>query len=208
MIDVIIPTCKTAQATAPQVDAILDTAGCLAKIFVTCEPTWSAAQNRNLGLKSADLDIVVMVDDDVCEFPPGWLYHLTGTLETEHECVLVSARLLNEDGTPGPMTGEPPPTASTGLTVAKRLPTACIAFRNDGLRFDENFVGSGFEDDDFCAQLRQKYPTGTFIINEDVRVVHKNEMKNQGFIKGKGPVPGGVFEKNQAYYESKWGERA
>ena len=203
MIDVIIPTCKTQPEIACQQQEMLDTAGYLARITATCQQG-SAAYNRNYGLGKTFCDVVIMVDDDVCNFPPKWAWDLIATLEIISDCVLVSARLMNEDGTPGPMTGEPPPTADTGLTVATRLPTACVAFRNDGLRFDESFVGSGWEDDDFCAQLRRKYPKGKFVINEDVRVVHKNEMKQQGFIKGKGPVPGGNFEKNQAYFEKKW----
>lgn len=206
MIDVIIPTCKTQPEIADLAAEILRTAGCSVRLIPTCEPL-SAAINRNFGLCEMHGHWGIMVDDDVCEFPQGWALKLSTTVLTNNTCVLVSARLMNEDGTPGPMTGEPPPAANAGLTVAKRLPTACIAFLNDGLRFDENFVGSGWEDDDFCAQVRQKYPAGKFIINEDVRVVHKNNMTNQGFIKGVGPVPGGNFEKNQAYYESKWGKR-
>ena len=34
---------------------------------------------------------------------------------------------------------------------SKKIPTACIAFRKTHLRFDEKFIGSGFEDDDFSA---------------------------------------------------------
>jgi len=211
MIDVIIPTCKTQPEIAALAAEIVRTAGCSIHGSATCQPV-SAAANRNWGLDRVQHDdlCVIMVDDDVCEFPEGWARKLWATLMDKDDrtgCMMVSARLLNPDRTPGPMTGEPPPTTDAGWTVAKRLPTACIAFRNDGLRFDENFVGSGFEDDDFCAQLRERYPDGTFLINEDVRVVHRNEMKNQGFVKGQGPVAGGNFEKNQAYYESKWGKR-
>jgi hypothetical protein len=211
MIDVIIPTCKTQPEIADLAAEIVRTAGCSIHGVATCQSV-SAAANRNWGLdhvQHADL-CVIMVDDDVCEFPQGWAVKLWATLMDKDDrtgCMMASARLLNPDHTLGPMLREPPPIMSAGLTVAKSLPTACIATAVGRLRFDENFIGSGWEDDDWCAQLRQKYPKGTFIINEDVRVVHRNEMKNQGFIKGQGPVPGGNFEKNQAYYESKWGER-
>ncbi len=206
MIDVIIPTCKTQPEIADLAAEIVRTADISVRVFPTCKPA-SAAANRNLGLNQASGDIVIMVDDDVCKFPLNWISDLIKPLETEVRCVLVSARLMNADGTPGPMTGEPPPTAGIGLTIATRLPTACIAFHNDGLRFDENFVGSGWEDDDWTAQLRERYPDSLFLINEEVRVVHHNEMKNQCFTKGVGPVPSGNFEKNRAYYESKWGKR-
>ncbi|KKK62254.1 hypothetical protein LCGC14_3006180, partial [marine sediment metagenome] len=164
----------------------------------------SAAVNRNRGLEEAESDLVVMVDDDIECLPQGWGKALVDVLRENPDCVTVSARLMNPDGTPGPMLRNPPPTKDTGLTIAGALLTACAAFRNDGLRFDENFLGSGFEDDAYCFCLREKYPNGIFLINEGVRVIHRNEMKNQGFIKGVGPVPGGNFEKNRAYYESKW----
>ncbi len=206
MIDIIIPTCKTQPEIADLAAEILRTADCSARVILTGEDV-SAAANRNLGLNQATSEYVIMVDDDVCEFPLGWVHQLIDVFLLNRFCIMASARLLNEDGTPGPMLRNGPPGPIGGWMHVDALPTACVAFRNNGLRFDENFVGSGFEDDDFCAQLRQKHPNGGFIINEDVRVVHRNEMKNQGFIKGQGPVPGGNFEKNQAYYESKWGKR-
>ncbi len=206
MIDVIIPTCKTQLSLAYELHDMLVADGCRARVRATCQQG-SAAYNRNWGLNQATADCVIMVDDDVCQFPAGWVHQLADVLLLNPYCIMVSARLMNDDGTLGPMLRNGPPGPLGGWTYVDALPTACIAFRNDGLRFDENFIGSGWEDDDFCAQLRRKYPKGTFIINEDVRVVHRNEMKNQGFIKGKGPVPGGNFEKNQAYYESKWGKR-
>lgn len=207
MIDVIIPTCKTSWEIRYLMESMRPVEpGACVRIAGTCQQG-SAAHNRNYGLTRATSDVVIMVDDDVCEFTEQWANHLGNVLHSNPRCAMVSARLLNEDGTPGPMLREPPPTVNTGLTVARSLPAACVAFHNDGLRFDENFVGSGWEDDDFCAQLRGRYPGCLFLIDEDVRVVHRNEMKNQGFIKGQGPVPDGNFEKNQAYYESKWGKR-
>lgn len=204
MIDIIIPTCKSHHEIADQVRQMCLTCDSIFRITPTCRDV-SSPCNRNAGLELARSDIVIMVDDDVCEFPLGWDLRLVLALRAQPRCVKVSARLMNPDGTPGPMLRNPPPTKDTGLTEANGLPTACTAFRNDGLRFDENFVGSGFEDNDFCNQLMDKYPDGMFLIHEGVRVVHRNEMKNQGFTKGVGPVPGGNFEKNRDYYERKWG---
>jgi GT2 family glycosyltransferase len=208
VIDIIIPTCKSYREIADQVRDMLQTADTVLRIVPTCRGV-SAACNRNIGLEAATADIVIMVDDDVSGFPPMWDLQLVSVLRSNPQCVMVSARLMNPDGSPGPMLRLGPPTKASGLTVAKdrALVTACCAFRNDGLRFDENFLGSGFEDDDYSAQLREKYPGGTFLVNEDVRVVHHNTMTNQGFIKGQGPVPGGNFEKNRAYYEEKWRTR-
>ena len=54
---------------------------------------------------------------------------------------------------------------------------------------------SGFEDDDYCAQQRRRYPAGQWMICHDVNVIHRNEMKHQ-----RAP-----FEINRKRYEQKWG---
>ena len=78
---------------------------------------------------------------------------------------------------------------------SRKLLTACIAIGNDGLRFDEHFLGSGFEDDDFCMQLREKYPDGIWLILHDVKVIHTNEKKNQA----------APWLHNRRHFETKWG---
>jgi hypothetical protein len=188
--DIIIPTCKTADEIAAMVcDLQGHSLGC--KSIATCEKT-SAARNRNIGLIAATTPIVVMVDDDIAGFYSGWWQELIKPLE-DPNIVYVSARLTKTDGTNALMmfAGN----THGDLCDVPRAPTACIAFRNDGTRFDEEFVGSGFEDDDFCAQISTKYPTGRFVINNRVRLIHLNEMKNQG---------GPIWEKNKAYFDSKW----
>jgi len=139
-----------------------------------------------------------MIDDDISNFPVAWDVTLANTLEAMPECVMVSARLMTPRNKPGLMLGHPPQLLEGQLweVPSRELPTACIAIRRNELRFDEEFVGSGWEDTCYCAQLRQRYPDGKFIINSHVKVVHHNEMKNQG---------GDIFEKNKAHYISKWG---
>ena len=72
---------------------------------------------------------------------------------------MVAARLLRKDGSLA-FTMAENYDLSKDYVVVKKVPTACVAFRNDGTSFDQSFVGSGFEDDDFEKQLLFKYSPG------------------------------------------------
>ena len=188
--NIIIPTCKNELEIAPQVcDVEGFSLDC--RLIVTCKKA-SASINRNIGLEQADSDIVVMIDDDISGFYMGWWKDLIEPLKDKN-VVMTSANLVNTDGSPAPMMFRS--NSVGGLMSVPRVPTACVAFRKSKLRFDENFIGSGFEDDDFCAQLKLDNPSGRFVVVEDCRIVHANEMKNQH---------GENFEKNKAYFNSKW----
>ncbi len=175
-------------------------------VIATCT-NGSAAQNRNIALSHAAIgEIVIMLDDDITGFFNGWVEELIKPLALD-DVVLVSARLLKPNGSLGMMSGDNYDLSEDYVECTqfpKRVPTACIAFRNNGVTFDENYIGSGFEDDDFCRQLAKKYPKGKFIINNAVQLIHLNEMKNQK----------GVFWKNNKYYYlvkwndemDRWGE--
>jgi hypothetical protein len=193
VIDLIIPTCKARKDVLPLVDEIRAvTPG--VRVSVTGFKV-SAATNRNYGLNRAQSEIVLMCDDDMTGFFPGWDALLVKTL-VENDAAVVSARLMTPEGKPGVMVGAEYDMDQPVVKVkARQLPTACICFRNDGTRFDEAFIGSGFEDNDFCLQLAMLYPERGFYISNEVKLVHINEMKNQ---KGK------YWDANRAYFLRKW----
>lgn len=199
--DIIVPTCQRPAEVSPLMSDMQGfSLGC--RSFATCQKA-SAARNRNIGLEWAKSPIVIMLDDDIGGFFDGWWKMMVKPLEENPDIVMVSARLVKPDRSPGPMMygGD----RTVPLALVPRVPTACIAFRNDGLRFDdgslidsldkEGYVGSGFEDDDFCARLAEKYPTGRVVINNEVKLVHFNDMKNQG---------GKYWERNKAYFDKVW----
>jgi hypothetical protein len=126
-------------------------------------------------------------------FYTGWWQELMRPLLEDPRVVMTSARLLDRHENVGPMMFRGDLDADT--TDVPRVPTACIAFRNDGLRFNEAFIGSGFEDDDFCAQIARKYDSPRFVINNKVRLIHINEMKNQ---------TGEYYQKNKITFNSIW----
>jgi hypothetical protein len=132
-----------------------------------------------------------MMDDDMAGFYAGWWEELIRPLE-DPNVLIVSARLTKATGENGLMMFDGD--TIRNVAVVPRVPTACIAFRNTDIRFDEEYLGSGFEDDDFCAQLTRRYPHGRFVINNRVRLIHLNEQKEQGRY----------FEANRARFYSKW----
>lgn len=129
----------------------------------------SAAYNRNWCLDRAKGDIIIMIDDDITGFYPGWDKDLIKPLE-DNSVSIVSARLINPNGTNAPLMYE-----GTPYNI---VPSAAIAFRKTGIRFDEQFIG-GFEDTDFCKQLEQAFPQKHKVINKNCRLIHLGEKKRQ-----------------------------
>jgi hypothetical protein len=197
-VEILVPTIKSAEDVSP---VICDLEGfCWPDRVIVHSSKGSAAHNRNCCLNRSAADIVVMCDDDLCGFYPKWHNALVDALLADDTLLMVSARLIKTDWSPALMMGaDQGVPGTTGITIVPKLPTACVAFRNEDLRFDEAFVGSGFEDDDFLMQLRRRHPGGRFAIVEGCRVVHINEMKNQ---------TGEFWDKNKATFEQKWGIHA
>lgn len=196
-VDIIIPTCKSLGSIVPLLHELRNTCEAGGEIIATCKKV-SAAANRNIGLERATTDLVIMVDDDTQNFAPGWDRKLASVLEQDPACVMSSARLMQPNGQLGHMLGHPPALENGELWEVPRqeLPTACICFRKTDLRFDEDFIGSGWEDTAFCAALRTREPKSKFIVHGGVRIVHVNEQKHQGVN----------FDRNRATYVKKWGE--
>lgn len=196
-VDIIIPTCKKdSLAVERRAAGALITAGIPVKFIITGQDE-SAAFNRNYGLARARSEIRIMVDDDVTSFPDDWAKNLISVLYSLPECEMVSAFLINPNGSPAVMMGYTKPRGS-GVHPAEgpHLISACIAFRRNDLRFDQRYIGSGWEETDYCMQLRALKPDCHFLVHEDVRVVHLNEQKNQSEY----------FETNRTHFVSKWGE--
>jgi glycosyltransferase involved in cell wall biosynthesis len=191
--DIIIPTCKSEFEIQPLLGELLSV--CRHNEIITTCIKASAAVNRNAGLREARSPIVVMMDDDISGFYPGWSEALIKPLIDHKDIIYVSARLLNPDKTVQVAMGAGTDTRTPILDVSI-APSACVAFWINGVRFDENFIGSGWEDTDFVRWLKKLNPHGRIVVNNNVKLIHKNEMKNQ---------LGENYEKNRQYYNAKWG---
>jgi dienelactone hydrolase len=108
----------------------------------------SCVRNQNLALDRARTRYAVFLDDDIL-LTEGWLERLRETMDRTGAGA-VSARQLRMDGSP----------LASAAAVAKGeiaeicFGGACFMFRNDlGLRFDEQFVRSQWDDFDFIFQF-------------------------------------------------------
>jgi len=207
-VDIIIPSCKDRSECEQQIRDIERTRTTEGKVIFTGLKA-SASVNRNRGIDLSDADILIQCDDDTTGFFPGWDEILIKPLIEKDNVSIVAARLLNVNGTIGFMMGDPKKCLLDGdivETSEPRLATACVAFKFDpSIRFDENFLGSGYDDTDFNNQYLQKYPDMKFVINNKCRIIHINEMKNQ-----KNRAQGcdqDYWTHNKTYFLKKWGEK-
>ncbi len=195
--DILIPSCKTEYDLSDMIGEVMVNSRDN-RVMYSCSPA-SAAINRNLCLEMAESEIVIMVDDDMTGFFLGWADLLVAPFKTRDDIIYVSARLMNEVGSPQMVMGFSKNVMSPQVEV-NIAPSACIAFRNDGLRFWEEYIKSGFEDTDFHFQLKEKYGYNKkVLINNGVKLTHKHEMKGQNE----------AFEHNAKIFDRRWpGKRA
>lgn len=199
MVDIILVTCKTKEEVKDQIDEIMKNTDGEYNLIATCRKT-SAAINRNYGLAWVTSEIVVMIDDDIQGFYKGWLEDLIEPLKDDN-VILSSARLIRPDGRPASMMGgEQLPfddktydALISGYKGYRRVTTACIAFRNNGIKFDEGFVSCGYEDTDFMNRINIKHPNKKIVVVNKCKLIHLNKMTKQG---------GKYWQHNHNYYLS------
>jgi len=202
MIDIIIPTIKSEYDVREMAADIKKNTKIEYNLIITAQPI-SAAKNRNIGLSKSNTSIVVMMDDDITGFYEGWLQDLIKPIAGNMEIGIVSARLCSLDMRMAMAMGmdeyNHPMYPLIFDADKKRVTTACIAFRNLGIKFDENYIGSGWEDTDFCMQWNMKYPDKRIVVNNGCIIKHINEAKNQS---------GYNWEHNRNIFIKKWGEES
>jgi len=183
-VSIIIPTIKTKKEVASLISEIKSTVAYKLNLIVV-SGNRSAAENRNIGLDKVKTKFIIMCDDDTEAYPDGWDRDLIDALK-HIGASMVGARLLNSDGSLQ-LTNNRNLDLSKDFVEVKTMITACCVFRNTKLRFDENYIGSGYEDTDFCRQLG-----GKFFVANRVKIIHRNESKNQ------------FNEQNRHYFREKW----
>lgn len=150
--------------------------------------------NFNMGLDRAKGEFVIMCDDDIEGYPKEWDKTLLDVLEKlEPEgATIVGARLLKLNGTLSKVNYRNYD-LSVEYSQTRTMITACSAWRNTKLRFDENYFGWGWSDTDWCKQLGGK----SFVVNT-IKVIHRNEKKNPLGSRRQ-------IKKNHEYFKKKWG---
>jgi len=183
-LSIIIPTIKPEEELAEMISQIKNTVIHELDLIVISGNRCSA-KNRNMGLDKTRSKFIIMCDDDTEGFSYGWDEDLIDALK-HTKASMVGARLLNPDGTLQKINYQNYDLSKDFVEVRTMI-TACCAFRNSSLRFDENYKGSGYGDTDFCKQLG-----GKFFVANKVRITHRNECKNQ------------FTEHNKKYFKDKW----
>lgn len=200
-IDITIPTMKELPELRGMISDIEENSYLPHRIIASCQRV-SAAKNRNLCLDLAKTDILIMIDDDVQGFFPGWDVELIKPLLIDSKVYATTARILNPDMTYGPMCGVDIDLDSRKgdyTIVPKRIdvvmPSMAMAMRKTDLRYDEYYKGSGFEDNDFLFQCFFKDKSIKFVVVNRCKLIHIREMKNQAVN----------FIFNRDYFYKKWG---
>lgn len=191
-VSIIIPTVKTEVELGGLIAEIKNTVYYELDLIVVSGMR-SIAMNRNIGLDKAKSEFIITCDDDTEGYQKGWdktLLDVLKKLEPEG-ATMVGARMLNLDGTLHKVNYRNYD-LSVEYSQTRTMITACCAFRNTKLRLDENYIGWGHEDTDFCRQLGGK----SFVVNT-VKVIHRNEHKNPLGSKG-------TELRNRAYFRKKW----
>jgi glycosyltransferase involved in cell wall biosynthesis len=190
--DILIPSCKAIkQLRGIYAEIQRNTTGNF-RLIIAANPGISAARNRNACLNHSHAQYILMMDDDITGLYPSWNRHLIRELKSDPSISIVSARLMHKNGSPAPMMSSKY-ILDGDFEEVKKIPTACTGFRQTLVRFDENFKGSGFEDDAFCLAMGPR-----IIIDNRVKVIHLNEMKYQQEN----------WEHNKKYFEETYASRS
>lgn len=196
-----IPSCKSIDELRMMVEAI-KTLDRVPQTYLPSGFAVSAAVNRNYCLMNApESDFIIMMDDDIGGFFEGWQDELVRPLEEFPRCRMASARLMTPEGSLSPMMGTDSNLGKEFSPGGKAILSACIAFRQkdvEGIWYDEGYVGSGFEDSDYCFQMRDRYSDMDIVVNNECQLVHYHAMTNQKEH----------FLDNQKRFLSKWGNES
>lgn len=189
MIDIVIPTCKVKEIVRVQIEEIEKNTPEENRIIASCIFA-SASINRNYVHAKTENEFVVMLDDDITGFYPGWGTDIIQPLKDNPNIFFASARLLKPDKTVGFMMASKK-SLDGDLEEVPRIPTACFAYRRKemdelmgfhnetSLPFDIMFKGSGWEDNAICYDLKKKFPGAKIVINNKCKLIHINEEKEQ-----------------------------
>lgn len=199
VLDILIPTCLPPDAVSLRIQAreLREHTKTPHRVIRSCQ-RGSASYNRNLCLRRCKTaGVAIMLDDDIHGFYPGWEQDLLGPL-VDPLVMIASARLMTREGLVAQTCSRCYDLTPEEIEIRPGencvLPTAAIAFRHMGVEFDEAFLGSGFEDGDWCFEYLRRFPGGKFIQSNKCRLVHLNEMKSQSEH----------WDHNQAYLHRKW----
>lgn len=155
-----------------------------AKLIVNVEKA-SVVYNRLACLAFSNAPYVLHMDDDVVFASANWDRRLLNHMKNTDDVGLVGGAIYNRDGA---VYGAYP----NRCQEMSNVPGAIMMCRKvQGVEFDDNYIGSQYEDTDICLQYRA---AGLKVLADGfVKVRHYGGGLNNG---------GSV---NKEYFEKKWG---
>jgi glycosyltransferase involved in cell wall biosynthesis len=161
-------------------------------IFIS-NPDGGVAENRNACLRQAKGSHIIFIDDDLYGYPIGWNDILVEILN-DPNILMVGPRLINADGTVQNTISKTDDVISEYIPVGY-IAGACMAYRKNDMIFNEEYKGWGMEDVEFELELKNNNPNGKILLCNLVKLIHKNEMKNESIYGAK----------NKIKFIKKWG---
>ena len=217
MISILIPTIKELGELSSQIQSIKDSLSDYEvnkdyEIVTSCCKQ-SSSLNRNACLEKSKGEYVIFNDDDIRGYKKGWAHELILPLQNDDNIKIISARLMNVDGTPGTMISY-----RSYINECKEdlwinphilLPAACIAFtRNtwlsvrenpdvpDNIPFDIAYPKAVAEDSDFIMAIQKTFPDMKTAVNKKVKICHLNSEVWRS--------PDFDWTKNHQRFKDKW----
>ena len=186
-------TIKAEEAVKDRAGEATSTATGDFEFILHVNPDGGVSENRNACLRKAKGDTIIFIDDDLYEYPKGWNETLTTVLKS-HSVLMAGPRLLNRDNSIQATVSKSSNVTDSYIEV-DYIPGACMAYRKNGLLFNEEYKGWGMEDIQFQLELKKLNPAGCIYLCNNVKMVHANEMKNE-------PKNG---KRNKELFRKKWG---
>ena len=151
--------------------------------FIISVEKQSVVKNRLDCLTRSKSPYVLWLDDDIKFVDVGWDYHLHQCITGNPKWGIVGVNVVHYKALDNRPTRPGGPIADVcgAVMMTRKIP---------GVQFDPNYIGSQWEDTDYCYQVRK---AGYDVIqNNNLYVLHYNEEKNRDYTH------------NQAYFTSKW----
>ena len=173
--------------TKQTINTILDTATLDYNLIIHPNKAHSAA-NSNFLINRSPTEYMILVDDDLKFTQKGWDAKLMETLTTTPNAGCVVPRLFSSDGKNiNAQSAVKKDSIVTGIKAAG----AVMAFKDCGIRNDEHYVKTQYNDTDFLYQFIKE---GMLVIVDGrVDVLHMKEATVE-------------MKANKAYFNKKWGK--
>ena len=185
-IDVCIPCWELSAKLKTTINALTNGPSKLsvpAKLILNVEKQ-SVVKNRLACLAESRSKYVLWLDDDVVFEKTGWDSYLLEKIQGNADVGVIGIRvkhwqLLDRS-----------PMRPSGF-VEDVCGAVMMTRKIEGVNFDDNYVGSQWEDTDYCFSVRK---AGYKVLQDNgIAVIHYNEEKNREYVN------------NRAYFNQKWG---